>query len=150
MGVRQMLIHLPLILFVCMSTYFQLLELLKQILKVVSCHKDLYRLNDYTSEYNDKYPGKNKGSGIGLYIIHTDYIFNKNEEFCRCFKNIESLFATITYTEAPITVGVVYRPPWGSVGGFVAKWETILNSLPKANVHVLGDFNLDLLKLNKE
>ena len=116
---------------------------------IESCHKDLYRLNDYTSVYNDKYPGKNKGSGVGLYI-HTDYIFNKNEEFCRCSKNLESLFVTITNTEAPITVGVVYRPPWGSVEGFLAEWEPILNSLPKANVHVLGDFNVDLLKLNKD
>ena len=24
------------------------------------CHKDLYKLNNYTSEYNDKFPGKKK------------------------------------------------------------------------------------------
>ena len=27
------------------------------------CHKDLYRLANYTSEYNDKVSGKRKGSG---------------------------------------------------------------------------------------
>ena len=29
-------------------------------------HKDLYQLPIYTSEYNEKFPGKLKGSGIGL------------------------------------------------------------------------------------
>ena len=116
---------------------------------IENCHKDLYRLNNYSSEFSDKFPGKNKGSGVGLYI-HNDYIFNKNDEFSQCSKNLESLFVTITNVDTPITVGVVYRPPSGSVKGFLAEWETILNNLPKANVHLLGDFNIDLLKDNKE
>ena len=116
---------------------------------IQSCHKDLYRLNNYTAEYSDKYPGKNKGSGVGLYI-HNDYIFTKNDEFSRCSKNLESLFVTITNTNTPITVGVVYRAPSGTVKGFLTEWESILNSLPKTNVHLLGDFNINLLKNNKE
>ena len=110
-----------------------------------SCHKDLYRLNNYNSEYSNKFPGKNKGSGIGLYI-HNDYIFNRNDEFCQCSKNLETLFVTITNTDVPKTVGVVYRPPWGSIEGFLLEWENILHNLPKSNVHILGDFNIDLLK----
>ena len=38
-------------------------------------HKDLYQLSNYISVYNEKYPGKRKGSGIGLYI-HNQFIFN--------------------------------------------------------------------------
>ena len=116
---------------------------------IQSCHKDLYRLNDYTSEFSDKFPCKKKGSGVGLYI-HNDYTFHKIDEFSRCSKNLESIFVTITNTDTPITVGVVYRPPWGSVKDFLIEWEGILSSLPKTNVHLLGDFNIDLLKNNKE
>ena len=107
------------------------------------CHKDLYLLNDYTSTYTYKYPGKNKGSGIGLYV-HNDYVFYENNEFTHCTKNLESLFVTITNTEEPITVGVFYRPPSGSVEGFLNEWESILKNLPKTNVYIMGDF--DLLK----
>ena len=116
---------------------------------IQSCHRDLYRLNDYTAEYSDKFPGKNKGSGVGLYI-HNDYTFNRNDEFSQCSKNLESLFVTITNTNTPITVGVVYRSPSGSAKEFLREWENILNALPETNVHLLGDFNIDLLKENRE
>ena len=82
------------------------------------CHKDLYLLNDYTSTYTNKYPGKNKGTGIGLYV-HNDYVFNENNEFTHCTKKLESLFITITNTTEPITVGVLYRPPSVSVEDFL-------------------------------
>ena len=113
------------------------------------CHKDLYYLNDYTSIYNDKYPGKLKGSGIGLYV-HNNYLFNQNTEFTRCTKNMEALFITITNTDEPITVGIVYRPPSGSVKDFLTEWEHVLQNLPKTNVYIMGDTNIDLLKNNQE
>ena len=46
-----------------------------------SCHKDLYCIPDYTSEYNDKFPGKRKGSGIGLYI-NKKFVFNRDKKVC--------------------------------------------------------------------
>ena len=73
-------------------------------------HKDLYNISNFNSEYNSKFSGKNKGSGIGLYI-HEDMIFKRIEKYCRCSKNLESLFVQITNTESPLTVGVIYRPP---------------------------------------
>ena len=114
-----------------------------------SCHRNLYKLNDYTAEYNNKYPGKNKGSGVGLYV-HNDYIFSTNTDLSHCSKNLESLFITITNTDTPTTVGVVYRPPCGSVKEFLTEWESILSKLPKTNVHLMGDLNIDLLKNSKE
>ena len=116
---------------------------------IEDCHKDLYRLNDYSSTYNSKYPGKNKGSGLGLYI-HNEYVFNKNNELTYCTKNLESLFITITNTKEPITVGLVYRPPSGLMAEFFAEWESLLKNLPKKNVHIMGDTNIDLLKGNQE
>ena len=31
-------------------------------------HKDLYQIRNYSSEYNSKAYGKNKGSGLAIYI----------------------------------------------------------------------------------
>ena len=109
------------------------------------CHKDLYQLSDYTSEYNEKFPGKFKGSGIGLYI-HNKYIFSRIKKFSRCTKSIELLFITITNTDLPITIGVIYRPPSGLIKDFLNEWEGILKELPEENVIVMGDFKIDLLQ----
>ena len=112
-------------------------------------HKDLYQLSNYISVYNEKYPGKRKGSGIGLYI-HNQFIFNCMNKLSRCTKNMECLFVTITNTNVPITVGAVYRPPSGLVKNFLNEWKAILKELPKENVIVMGDFNIDLFKPNAE
>ena len=76
--------------------------------------------------------------------------FNQNTEFTRCTKNMEALFITITNTDEPITVGIVYRPPSGSVKDFLTEWEHVLQNLPKTNVYIMGDTNIDLLKNNQE
>ena len=71
-----------------------------------SCHKDLYCIPNYTSEYNDKFTGKRKGSGNGLYV-NNKFVFNRDKTLCRCSKNIECLFITITNVDSPVTVGIV-------------------------------------------
>ena len=109
----------------------------------------MYRLSNYTSEYNEKSYGKRKGSGIGLYV-HNDFVFNRNNKLCRCTKNIECLFITISSTDTPITVGVVYRHHSGSIKDFLTEWEGILEELPEKNVIIMGDFNIDLLRPNVE
>ena len=45
---------------------------------VDACYKDLYQLSGYTSAYNEKFPGKRKGSGIGLYM-QNKFSFNRNK-----------------------------------------------------------------------
>ena len=112
-------------------------------------HKDLYQLSGYTSEYNEKFPGKRKGSGIGLYM-QNKFSFNRNNKFSRCTKNIECLFVTLTNTVLPTTVGVVYRPPSGIIKEFFKEWELIIKELPEENVIIMGDFNIDLLQPNNE
>ena len=116
---------------------------------IEKCHKDLYKLNDYSSIYNDKYPGKIKGSGVGLYV-HKDYIYKKATEFTRCTINMEALFITITNIAEAITIGIIYRPHKGSVKDFLTEWEGLLENLPKTNVYIMGDTNIDLLKSNQE
>ena len=113
------------------------------------CHKNLYQLSNYTSDFNDKFPGKKKGSGVGFYV-HNDYIFDRIDELTNCTKNLETHFITITNTTTPLTVGVVYRPHTGSVKDFLCEWENILSKLPKTKIHLMGDLNIDLLKSTKD
>ena len=113
------------------------------------CHKNLYQLNNYSSDFSDKFPGKKKGSGVGLFV-HNDYVFNCIDELTRCTRNLESRFITITNTASPITVGVVYRPHTGSVKDFLNEWEDILTNLPKTKIHLMGDLNIDLFKATKD
>ena len=93
-----------------------------------ACHKDLYCIRNYTSEYNDKCGEKRKGSGIWLYV-HNDYVFHQNKKFCRCTKNIECLFITFTNAYNTFIVGLVYRPPSGCIKDFY-EIEVILEQLP--------------------
>ena len=112
-----------------------------------SCHKDLYCIPNYTSEYNDKFTGKRKGSGIGLYV-NNKFVFNRDKTLYRCSKNIECLFITITNVDSPVTLGIVYRPPSGQLKEFLKEWEGILSMLPEKYIVIMGDFNIDLLKPN--
>ena len=114
-----------------------------------SCHKDLYCIPDYTSEYNDKFPGKRKGSGIRLYV-NNKFVFNRDKSLCRSNKNIECLFITIMNMDSPVTVGIVYRPPSGQLRDFLKEWERILSVLPGKDVVITGNFNIDLLKPNSK
>ena len=108
-------------------------------------NKDLYRIPGYVSEYNEKYPGKSKGSGLALYLGE-NLIYSRIEAHCKCSKNIESLFVKITNTEAPCTVGIVYRPPSGHKSEFLLELDRIMGKLPDKNVIVMGDFNINLLE----
>ncbi len=107
----------------------------------------LYHINDqYNSVYQSKIKDKTIGSGLGLYI-HNDYNFIKHEKLCICDPDIEALFVKITNSANPIHVGVIYRPPNGNLSNFNDKLHGILNKLPNRNVHILGDYNCNLLNL---
>ena len=43
------------------QTFFSVIGIAET--NVNRCHQDLYRLNNYIAEYNDKFPGKHEGSG---------------------------------------------------------------------------------------
>ena len=112
--------------------------------------KDSFQLSPkYTSVYLSKLAGKNKGSGIGLYV-RDDINFSTAHEHTYLNENIETLFIKITNFHRPIYVGVIYRPPSGSPTEFIIELENILSKLPKKDCYVMGDYNLDLLNLTKQ
>lgn len=108
-------------------------------------NKDLFRINGYQSLYQSKIANKRKGSGLAIYV-NDKFIYTSNEKFNQCSKNLESLFITISNTSKPITVGVVYRPPSGNRNEFMSELENLMQALPKSNVIITGDFNIDLHK----
>ena len=113
------------------------------------CHKDLYRLNNYNSEYNNKITGKKKGSGLGIYV-HDDLIYSRIDKLCNCTDNLESLFIKITNTDTSITVGAVYRPPSGVISKFIEEIDALMAMAPDKDVIIMGDFNMDLFRPNNE
>ena len=112
-------------------------------------HKDLYNILNYNAEYNSKFPGKKKGSGLGLYI-HNDLIFKRMDQLCTCTPNLESLFIKITNADTPVTIGVIYRPPNGDFSKFLNEINIIMKNLPDENVIIAGDFNVDLFSPKSE
>ena len=58
-------------------------------------NKSSFDIPGYQSEYNSKFPGKSKGSGLGIYIAEK-FQFTRIEKFCFCTRNLESLFIEVT------------------------------------------------------
>ena len=107
------------------------------------CHKNLYQLNGYESVYLSKEQGKNKGSGIGLYI-KDNINFNVLDSLSVSSQNLQALFIETTNTNIPQTIGVVYRLQTGSLNAFYLELDKILSQLPNNNVIITGDFNINL------
>jgi len=63
---------------------------------------------------------------------------------CHSSPDIETLFVEISNDEAPITLGVVYRPPNGNIDNFMSHFESLVEKLPKKNSFITGDFNINL------
>ena len=109
----------------------------------------LYQISDYTSYYQDTYPEKRRGTGVALYL-HSSFNAITVNSLSETTENLESLFITITNTEKPITVGVIYRPPNGDYASFLTELELIKEQLPDNPVYIMGDFNVDLLSENNQ
>ena len=112
-----------------------------------SVNKDLFRLNGYQSVYQSKIAGKNKGSGLAIYI-RDSFLYTTYDDCCQCTKNLESLFVSVSNTSKPLTVGVIYRPPSGNKSEFIDELKNLLLKVPKSNAIITGDFNIDLHKQN--
>ena len=107
--------------------------------------KDLYRIPDYTSFYQNTIKGKIKGTGVALYI-RNDLNASPVDSIGFCTPDIESIFVEVSNAGDPIMFGVIYRPPSGEINKFIETMQSIVSTLPKNNVYILGDFNIDLLK----
>ena len=106
-------------------------------------NKQLYNISDYTSCYQSTIGDKKKGTGVALYV-NDMYNFTECTEISKCSVNIESIFVEITNAEKPIFVGVVYRPPNGSIEIFNDELQEILNYLKSKTSYILGDYNINL------
>ena len=107
----------------------------------------LYKIPSYKEYYQSTSENKKTGTGVCLYI-HESINVITIDEISECSQDIESLFVKSTNTSTPIIFGVIYRPNDGSKELFYEKLETIFDFLPKQNVYILGDYNVNLLSEN--
>ena len=107
--------------------------------------KDLYKIPNYESFYQSTLQGKAKGTGVALYVKN-DLTATVIEKVGFCTSDIESIFVQINNTPKPLTIGVIYRPPSGSVEKFLEALKFIFSNVPKGDTRILGDYNIDLLK----
>ena len=103
----------------------------------------VYQLPDYNSFYQATQVGKRKGTGVALYT-HKSLNATVNEHLSQITPNLETLFVTISHSNHPITIGVLYRPPSGNVNDALSELSKILEACPKKCVYIMGDFNIDL------
>ena len=103
----------------------------------------------YESCYQSKLAGKAKGSGLGLYI-NSMFAFDELQESSVCSPDLETIFIKITNTLEPVIIGAVYRPPSGNPVHFNQQFHSILELLPKSNVYIAGDFNLNLSSVSQD
>ena len=109
-------------------------------------HGPLYQMEGYHQPlYQSKIAGKNKGSGLGIYV-EENLEFCETPQFNHCTENIESFFIQTKNTSEVLTIGVVYRPPNGNESDFLNVFDALLNVLPNKNVTISGDFNINLHK----
>lgn len=111
--------------------------------------QNLYKMDGYNEFYQSITEGKNKGTGVALYV-HEQFNAEIFDGPSFCSPDLESLFVKLslpTSSETFIT-GVIYRPPSGDSKIFLEKFNEICATLPKSGVRILGDFNIDFLKMN--
>ena len=113
-------------------------------------HGSLYNIEGYNSVFQSKISGKNKGSGLGMYL-KDNLAFSHCLEQSQCTKNLETLFVKVTNLSKPVYLGVVYRPPSAdSVQKSITELESIIKQLPSQYVYISGDFNINLLSPGPE
>lgn len=111
--------------------------------------QDLYQIPGYNGFYQNTISGKTKGTGVALYVAN-----NLNAEVMEnvgfCTSDIESIFVRITQPSSSqsFTCGVIYRPPSGDFKAFLNKFDQLNDLLPKTRLRIMGDFNVDLLKIS--
>ena len=112
--------------------------------------QDLFQIPGYNCFYQATFEGKAKGTGVALYVI--DFLNAEEiDSLGLCTPDIESLFVRISHPLSNQTFisGVIYRPPSGNFHNFTREFDHICTLLPKSGVRLMGDYNVDLLKLNE-
>ena len=89
-----------------------------------------------------------RGGGVGLYV-HKDISFNRRCDLDINTDFLESIFVEITNYSTSMLICVMYRPPDQSVNEFCESLNNILDVVKreKKTFYLMGDFNIDLLKV---
>ena len=90
------------------------------------------------------------GGGVGLYINQLCHFRERNGLSINVDDIIESQFVELTNPNN-IIVGVIYRPPNDKLERFKESLSELLQKidLKKKKCYIMGDFNVDLLKIEE-
>ena len=110
--------------------------------------KNVYQLDGYNAFYQNKHVNKAKGTGVAIYAKENLNVV-VNSDLSWVTQNLETLFVTVQHDE-PLHVGVLYRPPSGDPTEALNELRKILEMCPKKNVHILGDYNINLHDKNSK
>jgi len=109
----------------------------------------VYTIHGYKSFYQSTKSSKSKGSGVAIYVHESlNAVINGNASFVT--DNLESLFVQIHNESKSLNVGVIYRPPSGNSDLAISELDELMKNLPKSGVHIMGDFNINLLSKNNK
>ena len=104
-------------------------------------------LRDYKSYFQSR--DKNSWGGIAIFIQPYLTCVRRHDLELQEEGIIESLFIEISDKGKSTIVGVIYRPPSSNAALFSSKIHEILSKVKGQQVHLMGDFNLDLLKYHQ-
>jgi len=93
--------------------------------------------------------GECRGGGVGMFI--RDSIKYQLYDVKRLHKTYEGLFIKTYLSNTTCVVGVLYRPPGQNLIEFNIEIDDLLSSITRGTqtMMLLGDFNIDLLKINE-
>jgi len=136
-------------------------EQLKECLKILNCEFNIIGLsethlkekpNDFSlSGYNIEYTNRvdREKGGVCMYVSNK-IKYKLRKDLCKATSNYESCFIEIeNKNDKNIVVGVVYRSHT-SIDHFVTDIDPTFKKLnsEKKKIYIMGDFNIDLLKVD--
>ena len=86
-----------------------------------------------------------KGGGVSLFVSEK-CIYSEMANHCMVNDYIESLFVKITNNGMTFVIGIVYRQPNSDIVQFTETLNDILGEISHMPCHIMGDYNIDLLK----
>ncbi len=109
---------------------------------------DIYNLSGYNIEFTNRV-GREKG-GVCLYISE-QIKYKVRKDLCLANNSYESCFIGFPGKHKDIVVGTIYRSHT-PIENFIKDVEPIYNKLAseKKQFYIMGDFNIDLLKVDTD
>lgn len=110
----------------------------------------LISINNFT--LIEQHRSDRRGGGVCLFV-HNTLSFKHRPDLSIFNPTIESIFVEITTpsSKEKCIIGVIYRPPNGSIDDFNVHLQCILNVITqtKFKSYIMGDYNIDLTNKHK-